>query len=277
MNNTRLVAQINESNRQAADAWERWASHRSHVMGVLGQLPPDVGRLCILGAGHLHDVVLQDLVARYREISLVDIDDGTVKSALTRASARVREACRVMPATDLTGILDLLDRMPSRAPDADGVIAALARHRIDVDSAPFEVTVSLGVLTQLLQTIVDAGFSAADVPRVSLALRDKHLRDLVRLTQPGGMCVLVTDIVSTTTAPELLRTAEPDLEPAMARVVAAKNFFTGVNPYRIVALLEEDAAFRADLSDVRLCDPWLWAITTDRHHLTCAIVATRSH
>lgn len=275
MTRTRLVERVSESNRQAADAWDRWASHRFRVMGVLERLPADMGRLCLLGAGHLHDVALPDLAERCREISLVDVDDGTVKAALARASARVKEICRVAPPTDLTSVLGLLDGVRSGAADAAGVIAALAGHQIDVEGHPFDVVVSLGVLTQLLQAIVDAGFPAGDVARVSLALRDKHLRDLVRLTQPGGMCVLVTDVVSTATAPELLRTAEPDLEPAMARVVAAKNFFTGVNPYRIAALLEDDDAFRHDVCDVRLCDPWLWAITPDRHHLTCAILATR--
>jgi len=275
MKRSRLIERVTASNRQAADAWERWASHRARVMAVLGQVPPRAGRLCILGAGHLHDVVLSDLVEHYREISLVDVDDTTVKGAVAHADAQARDACRVMPATDLTGVLDQLDGAHSGAADADRVIAALAAHHVAVAGSPFDVTVSLGVLTQLLQAIVDAGFSAHDVPRVALAVRDKHLRDLVRLTRPGGTCVLVTDVVSTATAPQLLHTAEPDLESAMARVVAARNFFSGVNPYRIMALLEEDAMLRRDVCDVRLCDPWLWAITPDRHHLTCAILATR--
>lgn len=275
MKRSRLIERVTASNRQAADAWERWTSHRARVMAVLGQVPPRAGRLCILGAGHLHDVVLSDLIEHYREISLVDVDDTTVKSAVDHADAHARGACRVMPATDLTGVLGLLDGVPSGTANADGVIAALAAHQTDVPDSPFDVTVSLGVLTQLLQAIVDAGFSAHDVARVSLAVRDTHLRDLVRLTRPGGTCVLVTDVVSTATAPQLLHTAEPDLESAMARVVAARNFFTGVNPYRIMALLEDDAMFRGDVCDVRLCDPWLWAITPDRHHLTCAILATR--
>ena len=156
------------------------------------------------------------------------------------------------------------------------MISALATHHSDVPGAPFDVTVSLGVLTQLLQAIVEARFPPEDVARVSLALRDKHLRDLVRLTRPGGTCVLVTDVVSSATAPQLLRTAESELESEMARVVAERNFFTGVNPYRIVAVLEDDPIFRSDVFNVRLCDRWLWAITPDRHHLTCAILATRT-
>lgn len=275
MKRSQLFERVSESNRQAADAWARWASHRSHVMAVLRQMPPDMRRLCILGAGHLHDVILPELAEQYREIFLVDLDEATVTAALTRTEGRARESCRVMPATDLTGVLELLEGVPTSVADANRVISALAAHHTDLSGGPFDVTVSLGVLTQLLQAIVDAGFAPDEVHRVSLALRDKHLRDLVRLTRPGGRCVLVTDIVSSTTAPQLLHTTEMDLEPEMARLVAARNFFTGTNPYRIVAVLEDDPAFRKDVCDIRLFDPWLWAVTPDRHHLTCAILATR--
>lgn len=275
MERLQLIERIRESNRQAVDAWERWTPHRAHVMAVLRQLPSDMRRLCILGAGHLHDVVLSELARQYHEITLVDIDERTVKAALTGTEARVKEVCRVMPATDLTGVLELLEAVPTGAVKADQVISVLAAHRIDLPGSPFDVTVSLGLLTQLLQAVIDTGFAPEVAPRVSLALRDKHLRDLVGHTRHGGRCILVTDIVSSATAPQLLHTTEADLEPEMARLVAARNFFTGTNPYRIVAVLEEDPAFRNEVCDVRLFDPWLWAVTADRHHLTTAILVTR--
>lgn len=61
----------------------------------------------------------------------------------------------------------------------------------------------------------------------------------------------------------------------MASLVAARNFFTATNPYRIVALLEDAEPFRQLVTRVRIVGPWLWAMTTDRKHLTCAIVAER--
>lgn len=275
MKRLQLIEQVRESNRQAANAWERWASHRSQVMAIFRQLPPDLHRLCLLGAGHLHDVVLPELAKQYREIILVDLDVPTVTAALARTDPRTKEVCHVMPATDLTGVLELLTEVQTGAVDANQVISTLAAHQLELSGGPFDVTVSLGVLTQLLQAIVDAGFAPDEVPHVSLALRDKHLRDLVRLTRPGGRCILVTDIVSSATAPQLLHETEMDLESEMARLVAARNFFTGTNPYRIVAVLEDDPAFHKDVCDVHLFDPWLWAVTPDRHHLTCAILAAR--
>jgi len=120
---------------------------------------------------------------------------------------------------------------------------------------PFDVVLSAGVLTQL---ILDGD---------TLALRDKHLADLAALAR--GRVVLVTDVVSSSTAPSVLGAA--DLEAEMAALVAARNFFTGANPYRLAALLEADDR----LCDVRLHDPWLWRVTADREHLTCALTARR--
>ena len=124
--------------------------------------------------------------------------------------------------------------------------------------------------------MTDAGIDPNDVPRVSLAVRDKHLRDLIRLTRPGGTLVVITDIVSTASAPELIGMAAGALEEHMSRLIAAGNFFTGTNPYRIVALLEETEPFREYVGNARFTGPWLWAITPDRQHLTGAIVADRN-
>jgi hypothetical protein len=122
------------------------------------------------------------------------------------------------------------------------------------------------VLTQLLQSVVTSSLDADDTIAVSLAVRDRHLADLANLTAEGGAMVLITDVVATTTAPQL-RTAG-DLEAAMEDLVGGGNFFTGANPYRVAALVE------ARFESTTLTAPWLWAVTPDRSHLTCAIVAT---
>ena len=83
----------------------------------------------------------------------------------------------------------------------------------------------------------------------------------------------MTDVVATSTAPRLAYVAEADLEPELATLVADGNFFTGTNPYRIVALFEEDPVLSSTIAEVRLAGPWLWAVTPDREHLTVAIVA----
>jgi hypothetical protein len=269
-----FVATIRESNRQGRDAWTRFADHRDRVTGMLTAAPGN--SLCVLGAGNLNDLDLDRLLGVFPELHLVDLDVDAVRAGLARRRRPGTEAIRVHGPVDLSGILDRLPTGASGDDAADGLLRVLARHRCVVPGHPFGVTASVGMLTQLLQSVVDSSLASPDVVAVSLALRDKHLADLLHLTRPGGMVVLVTDVVSTTTAPGLHRSSPAGLEEQMARLVASRNFFTGTNPYRIIELLESDARFRDLVTDVRLLDPWLWAVTTDRQHLTCAIVARRS-
>jgi hypothetical protein len=228
-----------------------------------------------LGAGNLNDVRPEPLLKAYNKVHLVDLDVDAVRAGLASLGLAHSEAIQVHGPIDLSGILD---RLPpgGLGQDAAGLLDLLAHHRCVIPSQPFAVTLSAGMLTQLLQSVVDASLTPTDIVPVCLALRDKHLLDLVHLTRSGGTLILVTDVVSTTTAPQLLNATRTGLEGQMAELVASRNFFTGTNPYRIIALLEEDERFRDLVVDVRMVEPWLWRVTADRDHLTCAILARRS-
>lgn len=274
----RFVETIRESNRQGLDGWTRFTAHRERVQSLLSSLATPAASLCILGPGNLNDVRLEELRERFREVHLVDIDVDAVHSALQRRGLAGHSGFRAHGPTDLTGILDLLPTSGRRVPRscAESLLHALERERCSVQESPFDVVASTAALTQLLQSVVDSALTPGDVVRVSLGVRDKHLADLISLTRRGGTSVLVTDVVSTASAPQLAETAEVELQREMASLVGARNFLTGVNPYRIVALLKQDVRLRDHVSDVQLLDPWLWAVTPDRLHLTCAIVARRS-
>jgi hypothetical protein len=245
------------------------------VLRILATLAASASSLCVLGAGNLNDLDLGHLLHLYEQVDLVDLDGGAVRAGVARQGATATPAVQVHAPIDLSGILDRLPTTSHHGDDAMALRNALAHHRCAVEGAPFDVTVSTGLLTQLLQAVVDSSLASCEVIEVSLALRDKHLADLVHLTRPGGTVVLVTDVVSTATAPQLLDTAQADLGEQMAELVASRNFFTGTNPYRISALLEEDERFRGLVTDVCLLEPWLWRVTADRQHLTYAILAHR--
>ena len=264
----RLVDTVVESNRQACDAWHRWTSHRAHVTAVLERLGAPGGSLCILGPGTLNDLDISQLVRSFADIHLVDVDVGAVRRAIARQGAA--GSIHLHPRTDLSGILDCLEQAAARQ-----ALDRLSRHRCLVSRRPFDATASTGLLTQMLQSVTDAGLSTADTVRVALSLRDKHLRDLVHLTRPGGAFALISDVVASTTAPRVTDAPDSELEPLMAELVAARNFFTATNPYRIVALLEDDQDLRTLVHDVRLLHPWRWAVTPDRVHLAYAIVGRR--
>ena len=274
---TSFVKTIAESNRQAIDAWTRFAPHRHRVQTLLAGLASPSSSLCILGGGNLNDVCVDELLDQFATVDIVDLDVVTVGAALRRHGVDARANCRVQGPIDLTGILA---RLPATADEmlpgiADGLVDALGTATCRIVGSPFDVVISTGVLTQLLQSVVDSALPPDGTTRVTLALRDHHLADLVAMTRSGGTLVLVTDVVSTSTAPRLATVTDEELVAEMAATVSARNFFTGTNPYRIAAMLEEDPRLGDLVTDVELFAPWLWAVTADRQHLTCAIVARR--
>jgi hypothetical protein len=232
--------------------------------------------LCVLGAGNLNDLHLDRLLGCYARLDLVDLDVGAVRAAVARHRPDRPAEIRVHGPVDLSGILQRLPTASRDGDNAEELCGALAGHRCAVEGQPFDVTVSTGLLTQLLQSVVDSSLPPSDTVAVRLALRDKHLADLVRLTRPGGTVALITDVVSTSTAPDLLDAGPARLEQRLAELVARRNFFTGTNPYRIMAVLEEDERLRGLVTGLRLLRPWLWQVTPDRHHLTVAVVARRT-
>jgi hypothetical protein len=242
---------------------------------LLGSAAPG-SSLCLLGPGHLNDVDLPTLLGHCAKVHLVDIDVTAVRAALRRQGVSESPACRVHGPIDLTGVLDRLPTSPdSEAGLVDELLDTLARENDAVAGLRCDVTASTGVLTQLLQSVGDSSLSPGDKVRVSLAVRDKHLADLVGLTRAGGTMALITDVVSTGTAPWLLETPPATLGDELAGLVEARNFFTGTNPFRIVAVLEESERFRDLVAETRLLEPWLWKVTNDRQHLTYAILARR--
>ena len=272
MDPSAITAPVLENNRQARDARHRWAAHRASVMGVLRGVAAAGPHVGLLGAGHLHDVELGELVRQHARVTLVDIDADTVTAALARHPG-AQSRCTVRAPVDLSGLLAALPPGDRRSSDAHAVIAQLATQRCEIEGAPFDLTVSLGVLTQLVQAVIDAGFDEADIPTVALAVRDKHLRDLLHLTRPGDTLVLVTDFVSSATAPEITTMPQEALAAYLPQLLAQRNFFTGTNPYRILAKLEQEEPFRGRIARAALAGPWLWQVTAQHTHLTGAIVA----
>jgi hypothetical protein len=81
---------------------------------------------------------------------------------------------------------------------------------------------------------------------------------LVELTRPGGRLVLVTDVVSSTTFPDLARIPADRLGGTVLRLIQARNFFTGANPFVLWRLLQTEPDLAGQTADVQLVGPWLW-------------------
>jgi hypothetical protein len=102
-----------------------------------------------------------------------------------------------------------------------------------------------------------------------------HLHLLSELLRPGGRALLISDIVSSDTAPTLLDAPAKPLPELMHQLVAGGNFFTGLNPYLIAEQLAKDPAFGVEPEQVTLHDPWLWPLSPARGYLVFAISFVR--
>ena len=238
------------ANRQTRDAWERCAAHRRRIHELISAAAPaSGGRICVLGAGNCNDLDLRALQRDFAEVCLADLD----REALDAALARQRPSAA---------------RLFVHAP------CDLDAPALDLDG-PFDLVLSAGVLTQMFQTIEDLGLSPeTELARV-LALRTRHLHLLFRLVRPGGAFVLVTDVVSTATAPDLNHCAEAELPACLAQLIEARNFFTGANPSAIWKELNEAAEFSGLCRSIESHDPWLWPVTAAHHYLTWAVTVRR--
>lgn len=258
--------------------WKQFASHRKHVTDLLVNLLPANKSLCLLGAGAINDVSLNRLLDLRAHIHLVDVDLEAMQTGVARQGLAGSPAIHLHGPVDVSGIAPMLADCDAlrRGDSAARLLQSVAKHRCRIAGQPFDITVSAAVLTQLIQSVVASRLRPRQALPVILALRDKHLSDLVQLTTPGGWILLVSDVVSTATAPQLAQIPASELGAAMAALIAENNFFTATNPYRLTTLLAQDPRFRDEVTDVRLLAPWLWRVRPRRQHLVYAIAARRT-
>jgi hypothetical protein len=261
-----LLAEHRRRNLQTLDAAEHFQTHRAHAMQLLMQFagtPP--GKLCVLGAGNCNDLNLPELLSRFREICLVDLDRAAPELAVARRlSAPHLSRVHVAASTDVTGIYRLLQTAtenPDIPLDSGAVLTLLAAAPPQFPGAPFDCVVSGCLLSQLIDSAQLAlGANHASLFEVILALREQHLRTLVQTLAPGGRGLLISDFVSSQSLPQLMQIEASRLAPTLLQAIAAKNFFTGLNPFAIQNALQTNPQFAGTLADIQLHHPWRWDI-----------------
>jgi len=260
----RLVELQVRRNAAGRDAWECAARHRQRVTGLLCDAAPSVGgRLCVLGAGNCNDLELTLLARRFAEVHLVDVDGEALAAAVARQGPFAGGAVHLHGGCDLTGIWQQLAAWSAEPsgrignPSYEDVRRAIDAVKAFVPELPgeFDVAASVCLLSQLIDGIVvSLGERHPAFLDLLQAVRRRHLQLLADVTAPGGTGLLITDIVSTDTAPSLADVPEDRLEPALMALVDAGNLFHGVHPAVIANELQTDPRVRA----VEILKPWVW-------------------
>ena len=263
-------------NRQTRDAWWRCQAHRKRITALLlSAADPVGGRLCVLGAGNCNDLDFSSLRHRIAEIHLVDIDADAVRAGISHQMASEDHGFVVHAPFDLTGVLDRLAAYSVTSGNVTELLAEISRSASGLPG-PFDIVLSAGVMTQLFQCVADLKLPARASLALILGLRLRHLKELLELTRPGGRCILVSDVVSTASAPYLRKCAEDELPGLLAKLIEQRNFFTGANPAAMWQQLIGDPSLRVLFTDIETYDPWLWPVSTSHAYLTWALSLRRA-
>jgi hypothetical protein len=227
-----------DRNRASRDSWQLFAAHRHHVTQLIASAAAGhsrASRLCVLGAGNSNDLDLNCLRQFFTRIELVDWDSAALLQGVTAQGLSADSAI------DVSGGRDLLLDGESALPEI----------------ACADVVASVCLLSQLLEQVAEQGQGAGYLARVQ-AVRKRHLQLLIELTCPGGCSLLVTDLVSSETAPELVSMAESDVIAFLPKLIAQQNFFTGLNPAVLLDVLQRDPDIRSLIERIEVVPPWLW-------------------
>ncbi len=274
------IGQLQASrNAETLDGWDRFTPHRERVSQLLlDAAPASDGKLCVLGAGNCNDLALNQLAQAFQQIDLVDIDEQAIAAGMTRQGVAAGHVT-AFGAVDVTGVVNLISAWTPELlvadEQVDACIATAQRAVLPFDAGSYSVAASIGLLSQLIESIgVTLGERHSRFVDLMTCIRREHLRQLIDLAAPGGSVVLITDVVSSRTVPELATAASHELPPLVGRAIAQRNFFSGMNPFVIKRMLDTEPPFATQLTDVRLNKPWVWDLGP-RLYAVCAITAKR--
>ena len=187
--------------------------------------------------------------------------DRASNAGLSRQGAAADASVQLHDHIDVTGVLDRLARWSPRTAIDDADVAALldapmrdVRPRL---SGPFDAAASTCLLSQLIASVVNAvGAAHPRFVAIVQAVRTAHLRLLCDLVAPGGLGVLISDVVSSESFPPLSAVREDQLSGVLGRLIEQGNFFHGVNPAAIHQTFRTDEILCARVAGLQSQSPW---------------------
>ncbi len=260
----RVLQLQKQRNKKTQDDWSSYAGHRRFVTDLLtGAVDPAGKRIAILGAGNCNDIELPRLGFAYDEVHLVDLDDKALALGVEKQLPTAPDNVVLHGKVDLTGATPLLDKFQPDTPAATENVEKCiqqARHAAPAKlGQPFDVVSSNCLLTQLFDSACHTlGEQHPQFVDLILALRWGHLRLMLELLRPGGMAILFTDVVSSTTWLGLDAVPDEQLPEMLDLAVQAGNFFTGANPFAIAEQLRSDPDLHPQVGKVQVVRPWKW-------------------
>lgn len=250
-------------NRDSRDRWPEYADHRERITQLLIHSAPVGGRLLVLGAGNCNDIDLSKLLNTFAEVHLADLDSEALNEGVLRQNVQRHPAVTLHGGIDLMGITEVCSKWKEgTSPDVNeiGSVLNLARHHEwPYTKDYFDVTASVGLLSQLTETVIlSIGEAHPRMMDLLRGVRSRHMQLLLETARVGGRAILITELVSSSSYPGLRDTSQADLTDVLHQLIAGRNFFTGLNPVVLKCLWQESPELAPLVEQVQLSSPWLW-------------------
>jgi hypothetical protein len=272
-----LLAHHRENNRQTADGWDSFATHRQHVTELVCAHPSE--SLAIFGAGNCNDIDLGAVTQAYAHVHLFDLDRESVTRACEAQPPEIADRLVNRTPIDLSGAHSWMEKLGSRpvSPESLATLPDEALQRIE-KAIPerFDTIVSTCLLSQLMHSCTLILRRHPQLPAIAGAVGVAHLRSLLTLLRPGGCAVFITDMVSTETYP--LEELWSDRKPLalVEYLEATGNFLSGTALSQVRRTLAGDPVIASLLAESpRIVEPWLWHLGPEQTRLVYALVLTR--
>jgi hypothetical protein len=273
-----LVRRQLELNRTTRRDWDHFAGHRRQVTDLLLQSPAPGARLCVLGAGNCNDLHLQALAASFRQVVLVDLDDASLAQGVASQRIEVGDGLICLGNVDVTGALALVaEWTPATSLSAEDFLSLSAGADVTgwQSNGGFDVVASTCLLSQLIGSLTHSLTDRhPQFVEAMKALRTGHLRTIAALLKSGGRAILISDVVSSDTCPELLTASNHDAHRIVTQAIQVGNFFTGLNPAVLQGVFKTEPALVGLFENVAVIRPWLWSCGR-RVYAVYAVQATR--
>lgn len=272
-------------NRETADNWGSFQSHRRRVTDLITGLAPDgaggapANQLAILGAGNCNDLALEEIAARFDRVHLVDIDREALERARDRQVAGVAERLQLHAPVDLGGGLTEVGRFRRRmaTPAELGALpGAAVRAALAAIPQRFQAVASTCLLSQLVHGCQQLlGDDHQQIQEIACAVVVAHLRVMTELLEPGGRALLVTDMVSSDTYPLQELWGQRSPWGLVDELEATGNHLSGTTPKFLRRIVNTDPVIAPLTSRVEMETPWLWLLSEEETYLTYAMRFTR--
>ncbi len=252
-------------NQSTKHNWECFAEHRDRMMRLIRQAQKGAGaRIAVLGAGNCNDLDLRELTSSFREVHLFDLDIVSMTDAVARQRPNQASKIQLHDDLDLSGwsSWETASQPPHQRPE-NGT----------VENPQFDLVISTCVLSQLMETVHRLDSSAERDGM--LQVRDRHLGLLNEMVAPGGSGLIVTDMSSSDSVPDLAECPQTRASDLMAAITRGGSGFIGLSPEAVLGALVRESAAGGRIQERESSAPWLWQLDKARRFLAYALSFTK--